>query len=251
MKAVVPILYLLNIAAAECVTVYFNPVVGTILHLIILISLLTHASFSTAGPYGKLLFSLCLVPIIRVLSLSMPLALFPQTYWKFIISIPVLAVTFMAISTLKLRPSEVGLTLQKMPVQIPIQVLVGLTGIGFGFLEYQILNPEPMIPVLTWARIWLPALIFLIAVGFTEELVFRGVIQRTSMNVMGSWGLVYTAAVFTVLQIGYSSWMQGGIAFLCGLFFGWIVNKTGSILGVSLAHGTTNISLYLVIPLVL
>jgi membrane protease YdiL (CAAX protease family) len=107
-----------------------------------------------------------------------------------------------------------------------------------------------MIPALTWGRIWPPALIFLVAIGFTEELVFRGVVQRSSLGVMGSWGLVYTAAVFSALHLGYLSWIHWGFVFFIGLFFSWVVKKTGSILGVSLSHGITNIGLYLIIPFI-
>ena len=38
---------------------------------------------------------------------------------------------------------------------------------------------------------------------------------------------------------------------MAGLFFGWVVKRTGSLLGVSLAHGIANIGLYLVFPFVL
>jgi membrane protease YdiL (CAAX protease family) len=32
------------------------------------------------------------------------------------------------------------------------------------------------------------------------------------------------------------------------VFFSWIVSRTGSLLGVTLAHGLTNILLFLVVP---
>ena len=240
------VLYLLGIALAEWVTIEIGLMGGLVFHFIILFSLILHATFTTRHPHRKLYFSLSLAPLIRILSLSIPLAHFSPIYWYLIISVPMLAAAFTAIRILNFRPSEVGLSLQRSTLQV--QVLVGLTGIGFGLLEYWILSPEPLIPALTWERILLPALIFLMATGFTEELVFRGVIQRSSLEVMGPWGLVYTAAAFSVLHIGYFSWMHWGLVFLIGLFFGWVVKKTGSILGVSLSHGLTNIVLYLVIP---
>lgn len=248
MKAFFLTIYLLGIALAEWATSQINPNEGLIIYLIIMFTLIFHASFTTIPTYRKLYFSLSLAPMIRILTISIPLASLPQIYWYLIIAIPVLVVVFMAIRLLNFRPSEVGLSLQRIAIQVPIQVLVGLTGIGFGLVEYQILNPESIIPALTWESIWLPALIFLVTTGFTEELVFRGMIQRGSLEAMGSWGLVYTAAVFSALHISYLSWQQWGFAFLTGLFFGWIVKRTGSICGVSLSHGITNICLYLIIP---
>ena len=161
-----------------------------------------------------------------------------------------LAGTFTAIRLLNFRPSEVGLSLGKIPLQVLVQGLVALTGIGFGLVEYRILTPEPLIPVLTLESLWLPGLILLVATGFTEELTFRGVIQRSSLEVLGDWGLVFTAVAFTILHIGYFSWMHCGFVFLVGLFYGWVAKQTGYIVGVSLSHGISNIALYLVIPFV-
>ena len=36
--------------------------------------------------------------------------------------------------------------------------------------------------------------------------------------------------------------------FVVAIFFGWIVAKTNSLLGVTLAHGLTNIMLFMVMP---
>jgi membrane protease YdiL (CAAX protease family) len=188
--------------------------------------------------------------MIRILSLSMPLANLSQTYWHLIVALPVLTGAFTAIRLLSFRPSEVGLSLRQSPLQVLLQGVVALTGIVFGLVEYYILSPEPLVPVLTWQRLLLPGFIHLVATGFTEELVFRGVIQRGSMEVLGRGGLFYTAAVFSVLHIGYLSWMHCGFVFLVGLFFGWVVKRTGSIVGVSLSHGISNIGLYLVFPFV-
>ena len=39
-----------------------------------------------------------------------------------------------------------------------------------------------------------------------------------------------------------------GMVIIVGAFFGWVSQKTGSLLGVTLAHGITNVLLYLVVP---
>lgn len=250
MKAFFAILYLLGIASAEWVTAQVDPIKGLIFHFVILSSLILHAFFTTRRPDHKLYASLSLAPIIRIISLSMPLAYFSQIYQYLIISVPVLAAAFTAIRILNFRLSDVGINRRTISIEGSIQGLVALTGIGFGLVEYWVLRPESMITGLTWERILLPALTFLVAIGFTEELVFRGVIQRSSLEVLGPWGLIYTAAVSSVLHIGYLSWMHLGFVFLTGVFFGWIVKRTGSILGVSLSHGITNIVLFLVIPFI-
>ena len=119
----------------------------------------------------------------------------------------------------------------------------------FGVIEYFLLAPEPMVIELTWREVWLPALIFLFCTGFVEEFIFRGVLQRTATEVFGSWwGIIYVSLLFAVLHMGFISWIDIVFVFAVALFFGWVVKKTGSLFGVTLAHGITNILLYLVVP---
>ena len=61
-------------------------------------------------------------------------------------------------------------------------------------------------------------------------------------------GIVYVSFIFAILHMGFLSWLDIAFVFLVALFFGWMVKKTGSLLGVTLSHGITNILLYLVVP---
>jgi len=54
--------------------------------------------------------------------------------------------------------------------------------------------------------------------------------------------------VFTVMQLGNRSALQMLFVFAVALFFGWMALRTRSILGVTLAHGLTNVFLFLVFP---
>jgi len=125
-----------------------------------------------------------------------------------------------------------------------------LAGIAFGLVEYLILKPDPLIAALRWQDVIVPALILVVATGFVEELAFRGVMQR-SAQVLGSWGWICIAVVFSLLQIGHLSALHWLFVLLVALFFGWIVKRTGSILGVSLSHGLINVCLFLIFPFVI
>jgi uncharacterized protein len=128
-----------------------------------------------------------------------------------------------------------------------IQIMIALNGMGLGFIDYLILKPEALNSNLTFQMTILPALILLLSTGFVEELAFRGVMQRTA-SVFGSWGWVYIAAVYAILQLGRDSILHCMFVFLVALFFGWVVKKTKSLMGVSFAHGFLNIGLFLVFP---
>jgi len=239
------IIYLLAITAAEAVTVFVQPVWGVVCHAIVLVAVVIHSALASDYRYRHLVLSLALVPLVRIISLSLPLVNIPQIWWYPIIYAPLLAAAIVVVRILGLRAREVGLSFSLFPVQLT----VGLSGLLFGVAEYFILAPEPMVVELTWQEVWLPALIFLVCTGVVEEFIFRGVLQRTAVEVFGGWwGIIYVSLLFAVLHMGFISWIDIVFVFAVALFFGWVVKKTGSLFGVTLAHGITNILLYLVVP---
>ncbi len=177
----------------------------------------------------------------------MPLADIPQMWWYPIIYTPLLAATIVVMSLLNYSPGKVGLNLKRLPVQSGI----AMTGFGFGIAEYFILKPESMVTEPTWQTVWLPALLLFICTGFVEELIFRGVLQCSAMEAFAGWGIVYISLLFAILHMGFLLWLDVVFVFIVALFFGWVVQKTGSLVGVILSHGITNVVLYFLAPLVL
>jgi len=125
---------------------------------------------------------------------------------------------------------------------------IASSGLLFGWVEYLILEPEAMITQLTWSEFLPLALALLVFTGFTEEFAFRGVMQRSAGDVFGWRGIVYVSVLFAILHMGFHSVLDVLFVFGVAMFFGWAVKKTGSLLGVTLAHGLTNIMLFLVFP---
>ncbi|MFH1584412.1 MAG: CPBP family intramembrane glutamic endopeptidase [Actinomycetota bacterium] len=244
------LLYLVLITLAEILTAYTTPQWGITLHSIILGLLLIHYSFiplrSIAIQLKPLLLALCLAPLIRIISLSMPLKDFEFVYWFIIIGIPLFIASFIVIRVLGLKLKDINLNWEN-PVAT---LLIALSGIMFGFIEYYILKPEPIISSLNLKEIIIPGLIFLIFTGFLEELIFRGIIQNTIEKAFQNFTLVYVATLFAALHIGNRSLTHTIFVFIVGLFFSWVVKKTGSLLGVTLSHGLINIFLYLIFPFI-
>jgi membrane protease YdiL (CAAX protease family) len=242
------LLYLIWLMLAEIITVLSTPQVGLILHGVLLVALFIQAAFNTRMVQYRLYVILALAPLVRLLSLSMPLLQFEFMNWYMVIGIPLLIASIIAMRLAGYRPTQIGLGIGH---KIWLQALVALTGIGFGYLEYLILRPEPLIDSLTLQQFWYPALILLVFTGFLEEFIFRGMMQQATIQAMGRLGLIYTSAVFAVLHIGYQSILDVMFVFVVGLFFALIVQKTHSIWGVTLAHGLTNVSLFLIFPFIL
>lgn len=241
-------LYMLLIIIAELATTYLNPFLGLTIHGILLLLILLYTSFVADISQRKFLLTLTLGPLIRLMSLSMPLIHFEFKYWYLITGTPLLISAFVIYRLNQYQPHHVGLTWGK---NLPLQLGIGLAGVGLGYLEYQILKPAPLAESFSFQNIWLPALILFIFTGFLEELIFRGLMQRASIRTLKKHGLIFISILFAVLHIGYKSLIDVFFVFLVGYIFALIVTHTRSLLGVSVAHGLTNICLFLVFPFIL
>jgi membrane protease YdiL (CAAX protease family) len=238
--------YLLALTLAEVLTILIDPRAGMILYGLILIALFLQAAFSSQQPEYRFLVALSLVPLIRLVSLSLPLTNFPLIYWYALVGVPLFIAAILCVRLTGLQVGQIGLRFSWR--DLPIQLLIGLTGPVFGYIEYLILSPDPFIPELRWELLWLPTLILLLFTGFLEELIFRGVMQTSAVQLLGRYGILFVALVFTVLHLGYGSILNMVLVFTIAIFYGVLVHRFGSLLGVSISHGLTNITLYLIYP---
>jgi len=240
------LVYLLAVTIAEAVTIAVGPLWGIVSHILVLVTVILRSASVHGQARQQLLLSLTLAPLIRIISLSMPLVDVPRIWWYPIIYAPLLVGALAVVRILNLRTRDIGLS---FGLFLPLQLAVALSGFVIGVTEYFILRPEPMSIELTWQGVWLPALVLLVCTGFVEEFIFRGVMQYTALRVIGRWGIVYVSLIFAVLHMGFLSWIDVIFVFSVALFFSWVVKRTGSLLGVTLAHGIANIVLFVVAPL--
>jgi uncharacterized protein len=241
---VISLIYLAASGAAEYTSHYLNPVGGIAFYLVILFSLIVNGALAKDQAQRGLWLALGLAPIIRLVSLAMPIMMeISQFIWYIIISIPILVAIFTVARTLKYSFEDVGLAWSK-PL---MQGLIVIAGIGLALADYFILKPSAWTATLTLQSTLFPALVLLIFTGFTEELAFRGVMQRAA-KVLGSRGWVYSSLIYAVLQIGQGHPLNSVYILGISLLFGWTVQKTGSIIGVAMAHGLFNVGLYLIFP---
>lgn len=241
--------YLAGIALAETLTtVLFSPVVGLTLHGVIMIALLIQGALFSKPPTRRMLFSLALVPLIRLMSLSVPLAPFDLIYWYLIIGAPLLIAAYVTMRLIGFDFARIGFNVNNLPLQL----LIGLSGVGLGYLEYLILRPSPLVSALKFETLWLPILILTVYTGLLEEVIFRGLLQNTATSRLGSIiGITYVSLIFAIMHLGYLSVLDFIFVFVVALFFGWIVYWKKSIVGVVIAHSLTNIFLFLIFPFLL
>ena len=236
--------YILLIVLAEVLTSFVSPSYGLLLHSLIMLSLLVVSSV-THGKVSGFYLSLSLAPLIRIISLSLPLASFPRYAWYIVVNVPILVATVAMMRVLGTGFKDAGVSL-KMPSE---QFVIALTGVSLGFIDYYILKPEPLAPGLSFWNLTLLAIGIGLSTGFVEELIFRGLMQKYAIEAFGEMiGLIGVAAVFASLHIGWLSPVDLVFVFSVGLFYGFVTLQTGNIIGVTLSHGLTNVILFLVAP---
>ncbi|MFC2031811.1 hypothetical protein ACFLUS_00325 [Chloroflexota bacterium] len=155
------ILYLVAISVAEIVTNYYDIIGGIIFHIVLLIALVVHSTSIKASPTQKLILSLAMAPLIRVVSLTIPLT-----------QVALFLGAWVAMRHLDYTPGEIGFHLRGLPLQL----VIALSGFLFGLTEYFISRPELLIPEFTWQQLLVGAFILTLGTGLVEEFIFRGII---------------------------------------------------------------------------
>lgn len=242
------IVYLVAITQAEVITALIHPMWGVLAHVVILGLLLVHATNARSEWERTFYLSLVIAPIIRIISLGMPLGQFDQQWWYALSSIPLFAACLAFVRTMPFSRRELYLQFPRV-THWPVTILVICSGLVLGYIEYLILRPEPITSSLHWTVIIIPSLILLVGTGVIEELIFRGILQRTAAEIFGTWpGILFVSALFGVLHIGHLSLFDVFFVSAVALYFAVVVRWTRSLFGVSVAHGLTNITLFIVFP---
>jgi membrane protease YdiL (CAAX protease family) len=250
------LIYLVLIATAEVLVAFVSPEAGALLDAALILMIINHfvllfgkfAQPSTPAADRRLISALAvlaLLPLLRFTSLVMPFTEFPENYWLALVGGPLLLAAGLAVRTLGLTPAEVGLRLRGWPLQIAI----GAAGVPLGLVAFLLQNPDA--PAGSTGDLLVKAAILVVFVAFTEELIFRGLVQRTFDGILGLPGFVWSTCLFMLVYLGSRS--PGEIAFagVVGLLFGLCVQRTQSIVGVFVAHSVLLVGLVVVWPQVM
>jgi membrane protease YdiL (CAAX protease family) len=99
-----------------------------------------------------------------------------------------------------------------------------------GDLEAIYANRESLSSLLVAALLFFP-------IGFGEELYWRGFVQRYFMEKWNATtGMIITTCIYTLVHIPTGNPVLIIAAFTCGIFWGYLYMKTGSIVPVLISH---------------
>ncbi|PKP51151.1 MAG: hypothetical protein CVT90_03110 [Candidatus Altiarchaeales archaeon HGW-Altiarchaeales-3] len=245
-------LYFIAMGAAEIILVYYSLGIGLFIHALIMVFLIILSSNIKEKNSSLFFQTLALLPLLRILSVSIPLIVFLNPIYRFLlIYSPLLLAAFIFIRNNKLRAEDVGISFK----DIKLHMIIALSGIIFGIIEYSILK-EQITPFgaldPSFSGILTYALILLFFTGFTEELIFRGMLLTNTAKIFSAnKSIIFVSILFMFMHIGWNSLTDLLFVFLVSLFYCYVFLKTRSILGITISHGVTNIVEFVILPLML
>ena len=242
--SVVIAVYVVLIAGAEVLSALGWIVLGVSLDLAIVVLLLNHYALLGSARYRRVLPVFVLLPLLRALSWTMTTWAWPHTAWYALVGAPVLMAVFLTAQFLRLPTTRLGLSLPSWREQL----LIGMSGFPVGLGAFLVLRPQPLAIDLGPTHVVIGILVLSGFVGFTEELLFRGLLQKVAVQTVGRAGLLVSSSLFVVVYIGSLSIPYLILMAVVGMFFGWCVERTGSIWGVVLAHSIWVVEALLILP---
>lgn len=238
-------IYFLALLGVEAIIIFDDYEIGLALNSLLIGFLLIHASRLRSVPIHYLLTTLTLVPLLRLVSLAIPLGeVTPRDRFLFT-GLPMISAAMTAAGRLGLSRRQIGLYGRRWWAQ----PLVMLLGFPFALAAYALLGPVPLVREIDgWRDLLVPVLIVVLAGALMEELVFRGLILRAAVMAIGPQGIVFAAAVSVVPTLAFENRDYSLFVFGVGLSLGLAVEWTQNLWGAIGAHGIMNVLVFIIFP---
>ncbi len=237
--------YVLLTIGAEIAAVTIGALAAGVIDGIVLLILANLAYFIKTPELRKTIPAFALLPIMRILSLAIPISKVTPIYWYVLVGLPLIIVSLFLVRIYGLPELRIRLH----PTQWVLQLLFGLTGIAIGLLAVELLPiPKPIIPNNSFGWILAGAVILIIFNGFTEEVIFRGLMQGAFTSIFGGVGIVLGSLIYASLYFGSLSPLTILFFGAVGLVFAIWARISHSLWGVIIAHCLVSIIFLLLIP---
>ena len=208
---------------------------------------LVFLSLSTIFVNNRTYPALMLLPLFRLLNVAMPVFFHLTLYSYVLVYAPMFIPMYMILKERFITAEEAGLTFERFWFFLPVSISMGLA-LGWG--EYMVIKPQMLVVDNDLQQMLILALTMIFFVGIVEEFVFRSSLQTVLQERIGLiGGLVLASVIFGFMHSGYHLTLELLYVSLAGLAFGVLFWLSKSLPVVSLSHGVTNISLFLIVPL--
>ena len=139
-------------------------------------------------------------------------------------------------------------TMLRIRGKVLSQGAIALLGVPLGMLAYAIAQPKPLQDGPLLNNPVVAFIVLTIFTGLMEEILFRGLLPDAAERFFGPMtGMFGASVVFAVFNLGGGLWFAI-FALYYGFMFSLIVRRTGSLVGVTIAHGLLNTGLLVIWP---
>ncbi|AKB58106.1 CPBP family intramembrane glutamic endopeptidase [Methanosarcina barkeri] len=190
--------------------------------------------------------ALMLLPILRLVNLSMPVFFNTTLYTFVLVYAPLLVPLGIIVIDQRSSFEHIGITAKNLPVYIILSIpLSFLYGLG----EYFTIHPGYLIPDLSIRNLFILTFIMVFFVGLVEEIIFRSILQVRIEDVLGVKEAVLIAGLlFGLMHSGYGTFHEVLYTVVGGLFMGFAFYKTRNLPFIVLLHGFVNVFLFGIFP---
>lgn len=241
--------YAAIIGVAEFLVGFVYAPGGLVLHAYALVACVTLYLTRPADRSRRILPALALVPMGRLLSLTMPLDDVPRWAWYALVGAPLLLGAVLLVWRLRLTWSELQLgwprRVRNDAGMLATGLLLGLLGFLVGAGPVLVSSADGPASALLFAG----TLTLFVAVP--EELIFRGLLQRLAIDGFGPMGAAVIAIVYVT---AYLTWYSVGVMLVMGLagaIFMWAIQRGGSLWGAIAGHAALVLGASIVWPALL
>jgi uncharacterized protein len=237
------ILPIILIILAELLIFLGNPGAAMPIHALNLVFL----SLSSIYINNRIYPVLMLLPLFRLLNVAMPVFFNLTLYSYPLVYAPMFIPIYFILKENIVSRSEAGLTFKGFWFYLPLALSLGFA-LGWG--EYFVLHPQMLTVDLDIKNVLILIVTMIFFVGIVEEFVFRSSLQTVLQERLGSKaGLILASIIFGFMHSGYHLPLELLYVTFAGMVFGLLFMLSKSLPVIALAHGVTNISLFLIAPL--
>jgi membrane protease YdiL (CAAX protease family) len=234
------------IIIAEILLYLKQPYYSILLHVMTVIGLALSTSSLKSNTVKKAFQALMLLPILRLLNMSMPVFYDIMLYSLVFIYAPMFISLYLIIKHQMFTKKQLGIRFK----MFGLYAILGLVlGIALAEGEYRIITTEYMIPDLSIVNIIGLSIVMIFFVALIEELIFRSILQTRLEESFGMLpGLIVTSILFGIMHSGYGNPYEILLTAGVGLLLGYLFQRTRNLPFIVMTHGFTNIFLFGIIP---
>lgn len=191
--------------------------------------------------------AILIVPVFRFVQAGMPVLTETTLVWLVLVYAPfLLGLAWYLWSNPSLDIGWIG---RPFTFALYLPIVLALSFL-LASVEFQIIQPEALIPLWEPQEVLILAVVMFGLVSLTEELIFRGILQRVIADRFGApSGIAIASLLYGLVHSVYGVLPEIGFAIVVGLILGAIYHATESLTLVVIVHGLVNVLVFGMFPL--